>query len=375
MILLLAIIGLGLSTLPLVMLLANLPLFCDQTTNDATDRELPPVSVLVPARDEADSISNCIDSALASKAITIEVIVLDDQSTDATPAIVHRYADMDPRVRLVRGKPLPPGWNGKQYACAQLADAARYEHLLFLDADVRLSADAIRKLAQHLDDNDAGLLSAFPHQITGTWLEKWLIPMMHFILLGYLPFARMRRDCQPSLAAGCGQLFLTTRQSYDHAGTHAAIKSSRHDGVKLPRAYRAAGIMTDVIDGSDLAECRMYQNTRQVVRGLMKNASEGIANPRLIIVFTVLLLGCSLLPLAGLVVAVVGQHWTATAICVVALVVAHLPRLIAAAQFRQSWLGACCHLPATFTFVALQWFALGNQLLGRQVAWRGRVEN
>ncbi|MCS7470239.1 glycosyltransferase [Stieleria sp. ICT_E10.1] len=380
MTLFLAIAALVLTSFPAAMFLANLRLFqClgtdDKPPSNTDANSAPQISVLVPARDEATGIGDCIQAALSSDNVMIEVIVLDDDSSDSTAEIVTGIAQSDQRVRLIRGRPLPTGWNGKQHACRQLADAATSDRFVFIDADVRLKPDGLWRLMQYQDQTDVGLLSAFPHQITGTWLEKWLIPMMHFILLCYLPFSRMRSHGDASLAAGCGQLFLSTRDAYRKAGTHEAIKQSRHDGVKLPRAYRSVGIMTDVVDGSGLADCRMYRGAAEVVRGVLKNAIEGIANPRLIVVFTVLLLGCSVLPLIALAVSVAERKPIAIAISTLALVLAHAPRLVAAARLRQSWFGAVCHVPATLVFVVLQWIALANHLAGRQVAWRGRTES
>ena len=404
MTLFLAIAALVLTSFPAAMFLVNLRLFqCLRTETSGINRwcpgfsrtihrarcteaeqqpivtpatsSTPRVSVLIPARDEASGIGDCLRAALSSENVAVEVIVLDDDSSDATAEIVTEFVNRDRRVRLIHGKPLPPGWNGKQHACWQLAGAATSERLVFIDADVRLAPDALWRLMLYQDQTDVGLLSAFPHQITGTWLEKWLIPMMHFILLCYLPFARMRSHGDASLAAGCGQLFLSTRDAYRKAGTHEGIKQTRHDGVKLPRAYRSKGIMTDVVDGTELATCRMYRGAAEVVRGLLKNASEGIANPRLIVVFTVLLLGCSVLPLVALAVSVAEMTPIAIAISTLAVVLAHVPRFVAAARLRQSWFGALCHAPATLLFVVLQWVALANHLVGRQVAWRGRTES
>ncbi|WP_182866971.1 glycosyltransferase [Rhodopirellula sp. JC639] len=386
MTLFLAIAAFALTALPAVMFLANLSLFqclgavglrwCPGLSQSPSD-DAPPepcVSILIPARDEASAIGRCVEAALASEKVTTEVIVLDDDSTDATAEIVAQLGQADQRVRLIHGRPLPAGWNGKQHACWQLAAAATYDRFVFLDADVRLAPDALFQLISYHDETGVGLLSTFPHQITGTWLEKWLIPMMHYILLCYLPFSRMRSHPDTGLAAGCGQLFLTSRQDYENAGTHEAIKSSRHDGVKLPRTYRSAGLMTDVVDGTDLAECRMYRGATEVVRGVLKNATEGIAAPKLIVVFSVLLLGASVLPLVALVLSVAENHSVAIAISGVAIVLAHLPRLIAVVRLRQSLFGALCHVPATTVFVLLQWIALANHLAGRQIAWRGRTE-
>lgn len=331
------------------------------------------VSLLIPARDEAGGIAEAVQTALASEGVWLEVVVLDDHSSDATAQIVRLLAADHPAVRLIAGEPLPQGWNGKQYACYRLAAAARYDRLVFIDADVRLSSDALRRLVAYQDRHHAALLSAFPHQVTGTWLEKWLIPMMHFILLGFLPIARMRQSRQKAYAAGCGQLFITRRSDYQTAGTHSVIKHSRHDGIKLPAAYRAAGLSTDVVDGTPIACCRMYRSAPEVVRGLLKNATEGIAAPRLIVPFTMILLGGSLLPWVAVVLASARGQWAAAAVATAALAVGHLPRALAATQFRQSWQGVVFHTPAVTLFIAIQWLALFNHLLGRQVSWRGRA--
>jgi len=111
------------------------------------------------------------------------------------------------------------------------------------------------------------------------------------VLLGFLPLSRSRHSNSASLAAGCGQLFLTTRDAYRRAGGHYAIKSSLHDGIMLPRLFRRAGLRTDIFDASDLASCRMYDTNRDVLQGLMKNATEGIGSPKTIIPFTLLLGG------------------------------------------------------------------------------------
>lgn len=376
----LAVAALLLAAIPTATFLANLPRFL-WTTPDQGDRdgELKDdsiaVSVLIPARDEEDGIAGSVEAALSSEQVDVEVVVLDDHSTDATADIVSKIASDDDRVRCLTSQPLPAGWNGKQYACRQLAELASNERFVFIDADVRLKPAALHRLAARQDRTGVSLLSAFPHQQTGTLLEKLIIPLMHFILLGFLPISRMRISAHPAYAAGCGQLFMTNRGDYEAAGTHAAIASSRHDGLKLPRAYREAGLMTDVVDGTDLAECRMYTTAGQVIRGVLKNAVEGVANPKLIIPFSVVLLGSTLLPLITLVIALVGKEVLPAVLSAIALAVAHVPRAVAAAKFRQPMTGVILHTASVLLFVILQWTALISHGLGRQVAWRGRVES
>lgn len=376
--LLTALAGLVLASIPALMFFANLPLFCrtpegaSPPPDDGSTLPTHEVSVLIPARDEATGIAAAVDAALNNGGVNVEVVVLDDHSSDDTAAIVTAIAARDPRVRCVAGRPLPEGWNGKQFACCQLAEAARFPRLVFLDADVRLEPDAIRSMADTQDATAAALSSIFPRQETETWLEKWMIPLMHWILLGFLPFGRMRSSTHPAYAAGCGQVFMTTRESYVRAGTHEAIRGSRHDGVKLPRAYREAGMATDVHDGTELATCRMYRSASEVIRGVLKNATEGVANPRLIGPFTILLLGGAALPWITLVLAVVSGAITAAMLSAAAIVVGYLPRLVAARRLRQPVSGAVAHPVAVTLFVALQWIALLRHVAGRPVTWRGR---
>ncbi len=358
------------------MFLRNRKLFMppDALRSGANEVQAPArsVSLLIPARNEASGISVTVLAALACEGVELEVLVLDDNSDDDTRAIVESIAVLDSRVRLLPGPSLPNGWNGKQHACYLLASAARFSRLVFMDADVHLKPDALARLIDHQDRTGVPLLSAFPHQVTNTWLEKWLIPLMHFILLGFLPMARMRRRVAPAYAAGCGQLFVTNRLDYEKAGTHAAIRASRHDGLKLPRAYRMAGLMTDVVDGTPIAECRMYSSAPEVVRGLLKNAYEGIGNPKLIVPFSIILLGGTILPIGTAAVAFALDGSVAFWASSLAMLVSHMPRGIAAKQFRQSWLGVLFHIPAIVVFIAIQWQALASHVVGRKSKWRGR---
>ncbi len=369
---LLSIVGLVLAALPAVMFMKNLPLFQEQVLEKRVLTPFPQVSVLIPARDEAAGIAETVRSVLQSEGVTVEVLVLDDHSRDNTAAIVHKIAEQDPRVRCAPGRPLPDGWNGKQFACYQLAKMATFSRLVFLDADVRVGRDALLSLTRRQDDTGVPLLSIFPHQQTETWLEQWLIPLMHWILLGFLPFRRMRQSTHPAYAAGCGQLFMAQWEDYQRAGTHAAIRHSRHDGVKLPKAFREAGLMTDVLDGSQLAECRMYHSGREVIRGVLKNAVEGIANPKLIVPASMVLLGGAVLPWVTLVGSLLRPTIEGTLISLTAIWLSYQPRLVAVGWLGQPPLAALCHPFAVSLLLALQWLAFLQSIVGRQVAWRGR---
>jgi hypothetical protein len=198
--------------------------------------------------------------------------------------------------------------------------------------------------------------------------------LIHFILLGYLPLSRSRLSNDPSLAAGCGQLFVTTRSAYDKAGGHAAIKSSLHDGIMLPRAFRKAGLQTDIFDASTIASCRMYETNRDVLQGITKNATEGIGAPRTIVPFTILLGGGVVAPALLLICILSGisQSWIVITAIFPGLILSYFPRLITLNRFKQSAGSVFFHPLAVGIFLAVQWFALGRRLLGIKTSWKGR---
>ncbi|MFN7735189.1 MAG: glycosyltransferase family 2 protein [Pirellula sp.] len=371
-----ALLAVGLAALPALMFIRNMPRFeraCSEADRMAEARGIP-VSVLIPARNEEQSIGPALDSILKTTHPQIEIIVMDDASEDKTAEVVLAHSASDSRVRLVGSKGLPDGWNGKQNACWQLASHARFDRLLFLDADVRLNDDAITRIVAEQNLRQSPLVSGFPFQETGTFAEKLLIPLMHYVLIGFLPIDQMRSSAQPGFAAGCGQLFLAMREPYMQVGGHSAIASSRHDGIQLPKAFRKAGFMSDIFDATDIARVRMYQSLPQVVRGLLKNATEGIANPKLIGPFTVLLLGGAVLPVVLLAVALrSGTSPWVWGLILAGCGLAWFPRIWAAKRFSQSILGALLHPISVAWFVALQWLALGMKTLRIQTRWRGRL--
>ena len=367
--------ALGLAALPALLTAINLRLF-SRAPQPAEGGSPPRVSVLVPARDEARVIGRLADSVLASRGVDLELVILDDDSRDATASIITDLASIDGRVRLVRGEPLPAGWCGKQHACWQLAQAARHDLLLFLDADVTLAPDGVARAVAFLSGRGVDLASGFPRQETGCLLDWLLLPLIHFVLLGYLPLAIARTDNRPGLAAGCGQLFVTSKAAYRRCGGHAAIRASLHDGIKLPRAYRAAGLSTDLFDAGDIARCRMYATNREVLRGLGKNATEGIAAPGSIIPFTLLLAGGAILPAILLFVGLAsgwrGWPWWAVMTTLLAATLSCLPRGLAVVRFGQSLSSALAHPLGVAIFLIIQWTALFRRLLGLRTSWRGR---
>ena len=321
-----------------------------------------PASVLIPARDEERNIAAAVEASLRSGAA--EVLVLDDGSTDRTAEIV-RQGNV---ARLISGQPLPTGWRGKNFANAQLADAATRPVLIFVDADVRLAPDAAARLAAFLQESGTEMASGVPRQITKTFSEKLLIPLIHFVLLGFLPIARMRTSRDPVYGAGVGQLIVADATAYRASGGHGAIRDRIHDGLALPKNFRAHGFATDLFDATEIATCRMYRTNREVWAGLAKNTIEGLGAPRLIVPMTIVLLLGQVAPFLLL-------FSSSRAVFLLALVAALAvwsQRIAARARFRQPWLSVLLHPLGIVALIAIQWFGLARHLMGREPQWKGR---
>jgi hypothetical protein len=329
------------------------------------------VSILIPARDEAANIGAALTAARASTGAAVEIVVMDDGSTDGTADIVRAHAAADPRVRLETAPPLPPGWAGKNHACQRLAEAARGEHLLFVDADVRLEPHAAAALAAHARREGVSLVSGVPRQETRTPGELLTVPMINLLLLGYLPIPQMRATTRPSMGAACGQLLLVDRAAYLAAGGHGAIRASVHDALQLVRRFRAAGHRTDLVAGAGLARCRMYGGFREAWAGFLKNAHEGMARPAALPVWTVLLAGGHVLPPVLVAAALLGAGplWPGLAALLLSL------GLRAAVTLRsgESLWTIPLHPATVATGLAIQWAALLRARRGRPAVWKGRV--
>lgn len=240
-----------------------------------------PVAVLIPARDEATGIVDCLDSVLAQQRVSdLRVLVLDDGSGDDTAALVRTVAAVDGRVSLLPGRPLPAGWLGKPHACSQLAAACPdVSRLVFLDADVRLAPLALAAALAHAVALDVDLLCPFPRQEAGSAAERLVQPLLAWSWLTTVPLRLAERSRRPSLAVAAGQFLVVRRAAYDRAGTHDAVRAEVVEDLALARAIRRAGGRTAVVDGTALAGCRMYDGWAQVRAGYAKSMWSAFGSP------------------------------------------------------------------------------------------------
>jgi glycosyltransferase involved in cell wall biosynthesis len=253
---------------------------------NATAPARPAVSVIVPARNEEENLTTCLESLVSQTGVAFEIIVVDDHSTDRTREIALSFANRG--VRVIEAPTLPEGWTGKNNALTVGARAAQGEWLLFTDADtVHLPGSLARALAEAREHN-ADMLSYSPEQIAVTFWEMAVLPVVFAELaLKYAP--SKVRDPQSPIAAANGQYILITREAYDAVGGHATVASEILEDVALARAIKHSGRKIFFRYGADVVRTRMYRNFAQLREGWTKNLALLFPNPNRLAIKTLLL--------------------------------------------------------------------------------------
>ena len=374
-----------------IMVLAALLLFLGLVMRNLRDYKTPPTPgaprpneklfILIPARNEAANIGDCLRGLLAQDWKNFTLLVLDDASTDGTAALIAEAAAQDSRVELLSGRPIEAGWAGKVWACSQLGAEALErgaDWLLFLDADTRANPALVGAALQLAQETDAGMVSAFPYQIADSFWERVTLPMIQFLILTFLPVRMVWEAPFKSLVAGCGQFELFSASAYRETGGHASIPNSFHDGLQLARRTKAAGRGVRLFDATPLMTCRMYEGGQAVWNGFTRNAYEGLGSPPALLVMTALQGVLFLLPfgfwildfgfwIAGRSVSPVGFALVSAQIAIIYLI-----RILQARRFGHFgavWL----HPLSIAALIAIQWGSFYKSLRKRPVAWKGRT--
>ena len=241
------------------------------------DDAAPLVSVVIPARNEADRIARCVGSVLATAYPKVEIIVVDDRSVDGTARIVADLAARDPRLTLLSGEELPRGWFGKPWACWQGAQAARGSLLLFTDADTWHGPELLGRAVGMLHARRADFVSLLQRQEMRTFWERIVQPHL-FALIG-MPVllatagnpARINERQSRKHAIANGQFILVTRESYDAVGGHRAVKGEVVEDLMLARRYAEAARTRWIANAMEEMSTRMYRSLGEIVEGWSKN--------------------------------------------------------------------------------------------------------
>ncbi|HEU5348438.1 MAG TPA: glycosyltransferase [Ktedonobacterales bacterium] len=355
--------------------LHNLRLLRAQPTPLAIDASAL-VSILVPARNEARSIARCIESLARQDYPRCEIIVLDDQSEDQTAAIVEQLASRYPNVRLLRGRALPPNWHGKAYACAQLAEAARGEWLLFVDADVMLAPQCVSVTLRWAQAQRAGLLTMVPTLLAKSFGEAVLLPTVPLTFVAVLPLGLVMHHPSPVFAGALGQFLLFDRDTYQRIGGHAAVRMDIVEDMQLSRLVKRHGGRVVWLDGSVLMRVRMYQSFTEAWHGIAKSAFAAInySTPALlpgVAICAALFWGPYVFLAAGLL-----NHSTASPALWLPLIQVTMLWIVQLLLMRR------CHLPLSLAFfqagtilavISTVLYSAAQSNFGEGVMWKGRT--
>lgn len=355
----------------------------DRTTLDSYPARAPAdavrVSVIVPARDEARNIARCVRSVLGTTYPDVELLVVDDHSADGTAELARAAAAGDGRLRVLDNPPLPPGWMGKQWACATGAAAATGRVLCFADADTEHAPDLLPRAVAALRARDAALLSVAGRQELGSFWEKVVQPQVFAVIAArYGGGDRVSRARRPVDKIANGQCLLMTRAAYDRVGGHAAVRDVVVEDLKLAQRTAEAGLPVHLVTGERQLATRMYTSLAELVRGWRKNVYAGGreamplgAAGQLLFPFLLLLpAAAQLKPLAVLLAApfvLVPDRDLLAAVIAVGATATFWAAVYRRAGLSPLWALAFPVGAAAYLLIALQAIARG-----RRVEWRGR---
>jgi chlorobactene glucosyltransferase len=379
---------LGASTLLFILGLAVIRWIHDQYHMDVVVRpasppaEPPLISICIPARDEQGNIRGCLEAALAQDYPNLEVIALDDRSTDSTLSQMRALASHDGRLIALEGTDLPHGWAGKPHALHQAAAVARGEWLCFVDADTRLSPQALSSCYAKALETGAGLFTTMNRQVLGSFWEKVVMPLILSALsVGFPP--RRVNDPQRRVAVANGQFILIRREVYLSIGGHAGVRDQIVEDKALAERVKWSGQRLVLADGSQFIRTRMYTSLAGMWEGWTKNIYLGLhAHPftlALGVFGAMLALMAAVVlpawPVLGSVVFLRDGSWMAIAIILEAVILwgyLIFERTRVARRLEISgWYAAATPLGAGI-FAAMMLASAWKVLSGRGVTWRGR---
>ena len=341
----------------------------------AADSKKPFVSILVPARNEERIISRCINSLIAQDYENFEIIVLDDNSTDRTEEILNEFAKSDARIRILRGKPLPNGWVGKNFACHQLYKAAKGEYLFFVDADTWHHKNTLFKSVAAVLESKADFITLLPTEIVESLSERMIVPFIHFVVMCFFPLKLISGSKNPLFSFSVGQYMFFKRSAYDAIGGHAAIPGEIVEDIQMGKRIKRFGFRQLLLDGKGMVYCRMYNSLKEVWRGFSKSlfaAFKFKLPPLIFVIITVDAL--FLTPFLFLISLLVKGTFVSPNLFLLAaqVLLIFIIRALMSHRFRYSYLDVFMHPVSIFHINMIAFYSIFRHMKGIGVIWKDR---
>jgi Glycosyltransferases, probably involved in cell wall biogenesis len=336
----------------------------------------PLISVLIPARNEAGNISRCLKSLLKQDYPNLEIIVLDDNSTDGTSREVEVMAQKDNRVRLVEGAPLADGWIGKNFASHQLAKYAKGEYFIFTDADTLHFPKTVSSAFGALITTKVDALSIYPRQIMVTFAERMTVPIINTALQCFIPFILIKKSKSPLFCTALGQFMMFKREAYEKIGGYESIKGNMVDDIQISKRVKKAGYKFMIFDGRNAIYCRMYKNLKGVITGLAKSIYPAFnGNVLALFSFTGVLTATLLVPFILLPLGAFLLDWPAAIIrlMIFQIIIVLAIKTIFAIRYKQRMLDILLAPVSMAIIDALIFLSFFQAKYGEGLLWKGRV--
>jgi len=346
---------------PLILLTIAAVNFVQIRTPSRTSDLLESVGVIVPMRNEADNVEGVV-ATLAAQSGDMHFYLLDDNSEDSTYELLHKFTAEDSRFTVIKGAPLADGWIGKTWALQQLFEVSNEEVLVSIDADVRLNNDAINKAITTMKQAQLDFVSPYPRQIAQSFAERLIQPLLQWSWLTTVPLRYAESSGQKSMAVANGQFFVVRRSALTSIGGYQTVRHAVIDDVFLARALMQNGSSGTVINGSDIAETRMYTSWNEIEAGYGKSLSKAfgsIVGAALVVAFLFIT------SIAPIIVGLLGNAygWLGFAAIVGT-------RVLSALKSRGKVLDSVLH---PISVVALIYLIVYSYLMRGSIQWKGRT--
>ena len=347
--------------LPLILLTIAAVNFVQIRTPNRSSELAGTVGVLVPMRNEAENVEGLV-ATLAAQDGLLHFYLLDDSSEDQTLELLQQFTKADSRFTVIKGAALKDKWIGKTWALQQLYEVSKEDVLVSIDADVRLSNDAINKAVTLMHGARLDFVSPYPRQIARTLGERLIQPLLQWSWLTTVPLRFAESSGQKSMAVANGQFFVVRRSALDSIGGYATVKHAVIDDVFLARELVKSGSSGTVINGSDIAETRMYTSWSQIEAGYGKSLSKAFGSILGALFVVVFLFATSIAPLVlGLLGNPYGWLGFATIVGT---------RVLSAIKSRGNVLDSVLH---PISVVALIYLIIYSYLMRGSIQWKGRT--
>lgn len=348
-------------------------IYLRRMSGPAIQTDQPSVSVLIPARNEAERIGPAIEALKKQDYPDYEVIILDDNSDDDTSGVVEELISGETQFRFMKGQPLPVEWKGKPYAMQQLKSEARGEILIFIDADMRPGPELLSWTVSKMESQKVDFLSGYARHTTPEKAEYLLFPVMYLATSFLLPLWLFRHTRSYMFSHAIGQYFCVRSSVMDSVNGFEPVKDKINEDIQMARYLKGEGYSQVFLDVKEHLSGNMYDSMDHARMGVMRVVYEYFDN----LVYPFLFMGavmisCLVAPIPLALLALVFGHPAALPLCLsIGLVLgAWMTTMV---NRRLPWYTAFFY-PIHFTWTI--WLSIRSIILskkGRGYSWKGRI--